>query len=318
MLKSITIACLLVSFNLNAQNLLNDIPRTTINENDSFIKHSYSYSNKVNLFSWTILSSLRYGAVFCGDSLTKFYIDLEAYKGKNDFLQLMTNKTLKKDSIYQLKMNIDPRFSLKKWAKGRVIKFAFMPETIQKENINFNTLIPFYTIKAVDIRKPDITNFIHNYKAIGNENALIIWTESTQSKYVVFTIEDICLHKINTNCETPFVKITNTKTIEISKKDTFKLFFETDIDTLNQNNLNKIETINLDINRIENIFCIGYADSTGSMQYNYNLSLRRALNIQSVLRQKYPNASITCSAKGALNNSNLSYNRRVEIIVIYK
>jgi outer membrane protein OmpA-like peptidoglycan-associated protein len=106
--------------------------------------------------------------------------------------------------------------------------------------------------------------------------------------------------------------------------DTFKLYFDLDVPTLNESMERKIDLLiyNDKIISGSGVMIVGYADYLGSEGYNKNLSMRRAENVKNYL-VKYginPNDITLCMGKGKVDRSltgkeGYPTDRRVDIVV---
>ena len=304
---------------VNAQNLLNDIPTIVKVDRDTCRSWGFNRdSNNDPNHDWVDISYLRYGASLCNDFYTKFYYDIKAQSNDNNYLQMIINSPLIKDSIYEIGFVIDPRFNRKKWARGRSLNLAFLNEIFDTlTNIQLKMMQPVNSISATTLLDNEFVNYRFNYKATGHEKCFLLFGKSNNKEDVLFTIKDICLHKKHTSCENFNKQYNDEKENKSVLNDTIKLYFDIDASILKEDNMLVLKDLALDKDAEYHVFCIGYADTTGNKNYNLNLSLQRALNVQDYLRSLYPNLKINVSAKGAVTDkNNLSLNRKVEVIIV--
>jgi len=100
-----------VSFLASSQNLHNDIPTIVKVNNDTCISWGFnSNSNNVPNHDWVDISYLRFGASLCNYFYTKFYYEIRTQLNDNNYLQMIINSPLIKDSIYEINFIIEPRF----------------------------------------------------------------------------------------------------------------------------------------------------------------------------------------------------------------
>jgi len=110
--------------------------------------------------------------------------------------------------------------------------------------------------------------------------------------------------------------------------DTFKLYFDLNVPTLNQKMEKKIDLLiyNDKIINGSNLTIVGYADFLGSESYNKNLSMKRAENVRDYLvKYGISESNITlCMGKGKIDRAGMSdragyaIDRRVDIVVSNK
>lgn len=106
-------------------------------------------------------------------------------------------------------------------------------------------------------------------------------------------------------------------------RDTLTLIFEHNVYSLNEGN--KISIHNFMQTYLNNkdvyISILGFADSTGSYEYNYELSMKRAKEVETLLLKEFPEVlHLSYTAKGVTTNfgNELGKNRRVDIILTCK
>lgn len=107
--------------------------------------------------------------------------------------------------------------------------------------------------------------------------------------------------------------------------DTFKLYFDLNVPTLNQKMEKKIDLLiyNDKIINGSNLTIVGYADFLGSESYNKNLSMKRAENVRDYLvKYGISESNITlCMGKGKIDRAGMTdragyaIDRRVDIVV---
>lgn len=103
-------------------------------------------------------------------------------------------------------------------------------------------------------------------------------------------------------------------------QDTMQIFFETGSARISAEHENELQLIpmNYDLSSVDSIQFIGYADSTGNLNSNLRLSIKRAKNTFSKCRLFFDESkSVSILARGESPNGDKSYNRRVEIIFYY-
>jgi outer membrane protein OmpA-like peptidoglycan-associated protein len=118
------------------------------------------------------------------------------------------------------------------------------------------------------------------------------------------------------------IQLTSTKEIK-EEKSSFtinNIFFDFDSSTLKPESLLELKRLSnyLKKNAISSLEVVGHTDKVGSKEYNYNLSLRRAVAVKNYLTDKDSKLQVSTIGKGAdepIDPNNDAKNRRVEIIV---
>lgn len=310
----------LLTSKLFSQNLLNGAPTIVkIDADTCYHKWGYSGTNDNDpKHDFVSISYLGYGASLCNQFYTRFYYDIRAQSKNNNYLQMIINAPLIKDSIYEINFEIDPRFKRKKWARGRSFNVGFLNQIYDTLNdVELEKIKPLDRISAKKILADGLANYQYNYKATGQEKCFLLYGQSNKKEDVLFTIEDICLHKKNSTCDNFIKQFEDEKENNIVSNDTINLFFNVNESILIEENMLVLNSLNIENQAEYYVSCIGFADITGNKNDNLNLSLQRALTVQKYLENLYPKLKIKVSAKGQVSNANnLSLNRKVEIIIL--
>lgn len=305
---------LLLAHRLTGQNLLVDIPSTLKANRDTcdYLGFETNESEK-SIYSWSSLSQLRYGGSYCNNFLTNFYFKLYAKKGISDYLQILLKEPLKKDSMYRLELYIEPRYQKKPY-KFHGLKFCFL-DSVEYGHIN---QIP---ANAMFSQLTEIANeklfYIIPYKANGNEKVLLIQAGNLKKGETIFNLSKLCLHQLNTNCDADYVKYIPAIAVTQNKNDTISIYFDNNKSTFNEAAEKALRNLKYNEDELTAIICTGYADSTGNLNYNMNLSLQRAAAVKKYLKSLYPSLTITANAAGVgTNKQSLTANRRVDIVIV--
>jgi len=285
------------------QNLLKDVYVQRVYD------ATYGFNSNVTncKLSFCNLSKLRYGCQFDeSKELFSYYFDFEFFYRYHEYLQVPLTQPLMKDSTYILDFLINPFFSRKRYSRSRKMKISFLTDTFNK-----NIVLKEYPYHQIPLTEEEAKNWVdknlvdkpmsYQFVATGEEKALFILAESSKKVDVMFRISELCLHKENTSClvvsnhENDKIDSIQEKAISATYVD---FFYDSDSDELSEAQKNKLGIILNETKGLKSISCVGFADSTGQLKYNQNLSLRRASNISKYIKVKFPEMPIITEGKG--------------------
>ncbi|MCB0699095.1 MAG: OmpA family protein [Chitinophagaceae bacterium] len=116
-------------------------------------------------------------------------------------------------------------------------------------------------------------------------------------------------------------------TVDAQNNDTVRLYFKLDIDALDRNTRNTVDSLlyNDIVSSSDKLLIVGYTDYIGTNEYNNDLSIRRAQNVKSYLLNMGVNSNdITLlTGKGEIERNielpdGYASDRRVDIVRIMK
>lgn len=160
---------------------------------------------------------------------------------------------------------------------------------------------------------------LNDYKC-GNTLDSIDSKSGLSSKENYIPMEDINIESTTTmKMENPVVKKSCDKKLTKQADRNIEMFALFDNNSYKPNFINGFLS-NLDNDKIKGITVVGHASKSGTKEHNYNLSLKRAIEIQKVIVKSIDKRKVGVNVKSnsELLSDDCSMNRRVQLIIDYK